>query len=62
MMPLLTELDSFALPCGIRATVAADVSSAPSKNRPQNNEPIHIGCHAEIKKAAPVPGGRLISR
>jgi hypothetical protein len=25
--------------------VAADVNSAPSKHRPQNYEPIHIGCH-----------------
>ena len=25
--------------------VAADVSSAPSKHRPHNNEPIHFGCY-----------------
>jgi hypothetical protein len=40
----------------LRFAVAADVSSAPSKIRPKNNEPTHAGCHRSFGLA----GARLV--
>jgi hypothetical protein len=45
--PTQNDFGTAFVPAGLPEIncVAADVSSAPSKHRPQNNEPIHIGCH-----------------
>jgi hypothetical protein len=54
----LSQSSSRSSECGMRLrfAVAADVSSAPSKIHPQNNEPTHAGCHRSFGLA----GARLV--